>query len=78
MQRTSTARGYILFHENTLSVFVDGMHTNASPIIPHMCAFHQQGVNGKHVSKKHHRNSISTYSLAIANIVMHCKIFSQN
>jgi hypothetical protein len=74
MQRTSIARGYILFYEHTLSVFVDGTHTNACPIIPHMCACHQQGVNGKHVSKKHHRNSIGANSRAIANIVKHCKI----
>jgi hypothetical protein len=63
MQRTSTARGYILFHEHTLLVFVDGTHTNASPIIPHMCVCHQQGVNGKHVSKKYHRNFRSVNSL---------------
>lgn len=56
MQITSIARGYILFYEQTLLVFVDGTHTNASPIIPHMRVCHQQGVNGKHVSKKHHRN----------------------
>jgi hypothetical protein len=75
MQRTSIARGYIFFYEHTLLVFVDGTHTNASPIIPHMCACHQQDVNGKHVSKKHHRNSTGANSLVIANIVKHCKIF---
>jgi len=42
MQRTSIARGYILFYEHTLSVFVDGTHTNASPILPHMCACHHK------------------------------------
>jgi hypothetical protein len=51
---------------HTTPVFVDGMHVEASP--SHLCtrACHQQGVDGKLVSKKRHRNSRGANNFAIA------------
>ncbi len=42
---------------HTSLVFVDVTCINASPITPCTRVYHRQGVNGKFVSRKHHKNS---------------------
>jgi len=40
----------------TTPMFIDGTHVEASPSSPCTCACCQQGVDGKPISKKCHRN----------------------
>ncbi len=48
---------------HTSLVFVDVTCIDVSPITPCTCAYHPQGVDGKFVSRKHHKNSRSANNI---------------